>query len=399
MRRALLLGVLVCVACTDAKFAPETLVKDLRVLSIQAEPPEVGPGEVSRLSVLKSDAAPGVPTSVIWVGCEPDPQDLGQSACNDAEILLRPTQITDYPPGLQLLGFGLSAGYRSTNAVFDVLPPADPVRQGGSVGQVLSLVIGEDVDPLATGDKLRGYFERIEQKVTPVVVALTRVLVSEKPPAERNRNPGIVSLSIEGARHPRSGRVGVLPGQRVSLGVTVPDDVRQTYTVKLSTGDVTRTEKVVGAWYSSHGRFSAERFDTETGETVSFIAPGSMEFPEDPVPERRQGTLWLVVRDDRGGQSFERYPFFVCDPALPNPVVQSITPPATPDGQVVVTGENLSGVLDVVVGDAALARGAFSQASQTYLGDAPSLPSGSYPVTVRGRNCGEQTTTLRYVVP
>jgi hypothetical protein len=27
------------------------------------------------------------------------------------------------------------------------------------------------------------------------------------------------------------------------------------------------------------------------------------------------------------------------------------------------------------------------------------LPSGSYAVTVRGRNCGEQTTTLRYVVP
>ncbi|MCU0698615.1 MAG: IPT/TIG domain-containing protein [Myxococcaceae bacterium] len=399
MRRLSLMGVLVLGACTDAKFAPETLVKDLRVLSIQAEPPEVGPGEVSRLSVLKSDAAPGVPTSVIWVGCEPDPQDLGQSACNDAEILLRPTQITDYPPGLQLLGFGLSAGYRSTTGVFDVLPSADPVRQAGSVGQVLSLVIGEDVDPLATGDKLRGYFERIEQKVTPVVVALTRVLVSEKPPAERNRNPGIVSLAIEGARHPVNGRVGVLPGQRVSLAVTVPDDVRQTYTVKLSTGDVTRTEKVVGAWYSSHGRFSAERFDTETGETVSFIAPGSTELPEDPVPERRQGTLWLVVRDDRGGQSFERYPFFVCDPSLPNPVVQSITPPASADGQVVVTGENLSAVLDVVVGDAALGRGSFNQTSQTYVGDVPSLPSGSYPVTVRGRNCGVQTTTLRYVAP
>jgi hypothetical protein len=399
MRRSLLCVVVLVTACTDATFAPETLVQDLRVLSIQAEPPEVGPGEVSRLSVLRSDAAPGVPTSVIWVGCEPDPQDLGQSACNDAEILLRPTQITDYPPGLQLLGFGLSAGYRSTTGVFDVLPPADPIRAAGSVGQVLSLVIGEDVDPLATGDKLRGYFERIEQKVTPVVVALTRVLVSEKPPGERNRNPGIVSLSVEGAPHPRNGRVGVLPGQRVSLQVAVPDDVRQTYTLRLSSGDVTRTEKVVGAWYSSHGRFTAERFDTETGEAVGFIAPGSMEFPDDPVPERRQGTLWLVVRDDRGGQSFERYPFFVCDPSLPNPVVQSITPPATTDGQVVVMGENLSAVLDIVVGDAALGRGSFNAGSQTYVGDAPTLTSGSYAVTVRGRNCGQQTTALRYVVP
>jgi hypothetical protein len=398
--RSLSLGALVgLAACTDATFAPETLVKDLRVLSIQAEPPEVGPGELSRLSVLKSDAAPGVPTSVLWVGCEPDPKDLGNSACNDAEILLRPSQITNYPPGLQLLGFGLSAGYRSTPTVLNELPPDDPIRSAGTVGQVLSLVIGEDVDPLATDEKLRGYFERIEQKVTPVVVALTRVLVSEKPPAQRNRNPGIVSLLVDGARHPTNGRVGVRPGQRIELSVQVPDDVRQTYTVRLASGDVTRTEKVVGAWYSSNGRFTAERFDTEANESVTFIAPGAAEFPEDPVPERRQGTLWLVVRDDRGGQSFDRYPFFVCDPSLPNPVVQSITAPATPDGQVVVTGENLNAVLDVVVGDAAIARGAFNTASQAYVGEAPMLPSGSYAVTVRGRNCGEQTTTLRYVVP
>ncbi|MCA2979403.1 MAG: IPT/TIG domain-containing protein [Myxococcaceae bacterium] len=399
MRRVRLVVLTALSACTDATFAPETLVKDLRVLSVQAEPPEVAPGELSRLSVLKSDAAPGVPTSVIWVGCEPDPQDLGRSACNDAEILLRPTQITDYPAGLQLLGFGLSAGYRSTPGVFEVLPPEDPVRRAGSVGQVLALVIGEDVDPLATGEQLRGYFERIEQKLTPVVVALTRVLVSQKPAAERNRNPGIVALSIDGGRHPVNGRVGVLPGQQVALTVAVPDDVRQTYTVRLSTGDVTRTEKVVGAWYSSGGRFGAERFDTETGEAVTFTAPGSAAFPDDPVPERRQGTLWLVVRDDRGGQSFERYPFFVCDPSLPNPVVQSITPPTAPGGQVVVTGENLASVLDVVVGDVALGRGGFVAASQTYVGDAPAVPPGSYVVTVKSRSCQAQTTTLRYAAP
>lgn len=400
MRLALVIAAVVGPSCTNASFSPETLVKDLRVLSISAEPPEVGPGELSRLSVLKSDPqTPGAATTVIWVGCEPDPQDLGRSACNDAAILLRPTQITDYPPGLQLLGFGLTAQYRSTTTVFDVLPAESLIRRTGSVGQVLGLVIGEDVDPLATGDQLREYFARIERKETPVVVSLTRVLVSEKPTAQRNRNPGIVDLFVEGARHPKGGRLPVRAGARVALTVQVPDDVRQTYVEPLPSGDVERVETVVGAWYSSSGRFSRERFDATAGDATSFIAPGSTDFPEDPVPERRTGTIWLVVRDNRGGQSFDRYPFFVCDPSLPNPVVRSIEPPATPDGQVVVTGEHLNAALDVVVGEVALGRGAYNAALGTFVGDVPSLGPGSYPVKVRGRNCNDLETGLRYVVP
>lgn len=398
MRTATTLLALALSACTNARFSPETLVKDLRVLSIQAEPPEVGPGELSRLSILKSDI-PGQVTSLIWVGCEPDPQDLGRSACNDASILLRPTEIVDYPPGLQLLGFGLTAQYKSTTTVFDVLPADSLIRRTGSVGQVMGLVIGEEVDPLATGDKLRGYFARIEAKETPVVVALTRVLVSEKPPAQRNKNPGILDLFVDGARHPKGGRIPVKAGAQVALTVEVPADVRQTYVEPLPSGDVERTETVVGAWYSSAGRFSRERFDATVRDETTFIAPGSPDFPEDPVPERRAGTIWLVVRDSRGGQSFDRYPFFVCDEALPNPVVRGITPPATPDGQVVVTGDDLSAALDVVVGDVALGRGTANASAGTFVGDAPALPPGSYPVRVRGRNCRDADTGLRYVVP
>lgn len=387
-------------ACTNAQFAPETLVRDLRVLSISADPPEVAPGEPSKLSLLKSDpAAPGAATTVIWVGCEPDPQDLGKSACNDASILLRPTQITDYPPGLELLGFGLSAQYRSTSGVFDVLAKDDAIRRSGSVGQVLGLVIGEEVDPLATGDKLREYFARIERKETPVVVSLTRVLVSEKPAEQRNQNPGIVDLLVGGVKHPKNGRLPVKAGSRTELTVSVPPDVRQTYVEVQPSGEVTKTETVVGAWYSTAGRFSRERFDATSNDATTFIAPGSTDFPEDPVPERRTGVVWLVVRDDRGGQSFDRYPFFVCDESLPNPVVRSITPPASPGGQVVVEGENLSGVLDVVVGEAALARGAYSSALGNFQGEAPALAPGSYAVTVRGRNCKDADTGLRYVVP
>jgi hypothetical protein len=90
---------------------------------------------------------------------------------------------------------------------------------------------------------------------------------------------------------------------------------------------------------------------------------------------------------------------FVCDESLPNPVVRAITPPSTPGGSVVVEGENLSSVLDVVVGDQALARGAYSSSLGTFIADPPTLPSGSHAVTVRGRNCKDADTGLRYTVP
>lgn len=42
----------------------------------------------------------------------------------------------NYPPGLQLLGFGLTAQYRSTATVFDVLPADSLNRRTGTVGAI-----------------------------------------------------------------------------------------------------------------------------------------------------------------------------------------------------------------------------------------------------------------------
>jgi len=173
--------------------------------------------------------------------------------------------------------------------------------------------------------------------------------------------------------------------------------VFEPFTAQTPSGAEARTERVCIAWYSTAGRFSEERTALREGVKTKYTAPGAKPF--DPVPERRTGTIWLVVRDNRGGQAFDRYPFFVCDPSLPNPSVTGIAPPATPDGQVVVTGENLSATLDVVVGDVALNRGSFNASAGTFVGDAPALAAGSYAVKVRGRNCNDADTGLRYVVP
>ncbi len=394
------LGVVLVVALAQgcgASFPPETLVDSLRVLAVTAEPPEVGPGEPSSLSVLYADPSRvGGASTVLWVGCEPDPQDLGRSACNDATILLQPTKISDYPQGLQLLGFGPRASYKSTAQVFDVLDAGSPLRQSGTIGQVMALVVGEAVDPSATADKLRGYFERIEKKETQAVVALTRILVSEKPQADRNTNPPLGRLKVGGAPLPVGARLRLEAGATVDLSVDVPASAAQTYVEQRPTGPVTRTEKVVGAWYSTRGRFDRERFDVSGAPVTRFTAPGSAQFPDDLVPERRTGSLWLVVRDDRGGQAFASHSFFICDAAAAQPKILQ----ASVSGEdVIVTGERLEGLLDVMVGDAALVRGAYDSVRQAFVGQRPAGVSGRVALTATTRRCETLRPPLELTLP
>lgn len=396
MRRELLLLTMLLSGC-GTRFSPETLVEDLRVLAMTSEPPEVGPGETATLNVLYTDPQRKSPTSVLWVGCEPDPQDLGRSACNDATILLKPTTITDYPVGLQLLGFSPRAAYHSTTSLFDVLAPDSPIRTAGSVGQVIALVVGELVDPLATGDQLRGYFERIENKTTQAVVGLTRVLVSEKPLALRNHNPLLQNLLVDGVVQPPGSRLALEPATKVNLTVTVPDSSHEQYTEQLASGPVEKTETVVGAWYSTSGRFSRERFDLTSADPTGFYPPGSPEFPEDPLPERRAGTVWIVIRDNRGGQAFQTWPFFVCDHSLPAPQVTSVQ--LDTNNTVIATGTNAESILDVLVGGVALGDSGYSSARAAFIGTAPALASGTYPVTLRTKACGILDTGKSVTLP
>lgn len=397
-RHALLAMALVGAASCGVQFSPETLVDSLRVLAITSEPPEVAPGEPSHVSVLYGDPTRmGEVNTIIWVGCEPDPLDLNRSACNDASLLLKPSLITEYPPGLKLLGFGPKATYASTRGVFDSLDAENLIRQNGSVGQVIAIVIAEDVKVTAMGEELKEIFERIENKETPTAIALTRIVVSQK--AQKNQNPVISNLTFDGAPLPLGARLPLRPGQEVQLGVEVPEASREHYVERQPSGPVEKQETVVGAWYSSSGRFSRERFDVTSSDATTFFAPGSAKFPEDVVPEKRQGQLWLVVRDNRGAQAFEQFRFYVCDEALPTPKVLSLTAPAMAGEPVLVRGENMERVLDILIGGAALVASTYSPARGAFVGYPPELAPGIYPVTVRGHNCTSVDTGLTYQVP
>lgn len=397
MRSFVLSSLLLFTGC-GVQFTPETLINSLRVMAVHAEPPEVAPTETTRLEVLYSDPSRiGLPNTIIWVGCEPDPLDMNRSACNDASILIKPSLITEYPPGLTLLGFGPRAMYATKPNPFGMLAPEDPIRKNGSVAVVMSIVVGENVDVSAMGDELNAVFRRIENKETPAAIALTRVLVSEKTEG-RNQNPTISNLTFDGENLPIGARLQVNAGQKVTLGVAVPESAREVYFEQQPSGPVEKREVVVGAWYSIGGRFSQERFDVSASDTTIFTAPGSPEFPEDPVPERRSGQLWLVVRDNRGAQAWEQFRYWVCDESLPSATVTGIQAPSSADDPIVVTGTNMNRALDVVIGGRALTNGTYSGARDAFVGYLSGLPPGTYPVQLRGQNCVNADTGLTYTV-
>jgi hypothetical protein len=291
-----------------------------------------------------------------------------------------------------VLGIGPTSSYATASTLFDPLMADDPIRQNGVVGQILAVVIGDVVDPTATNEQLRDLFTKIEHQEIASVYALTRVSVTER--TALNHNPHLDSLAMDGMVLPTGATLQVEAGQQVKLHVSGGD--RETYSLITPDGTLTNTETLVGAWYSSAGRFDEARFTLDTDPDTTFTAPGSPDIPEDPVPDKRGGTIWLVLRDDRGGQAFSTIPFFVCDDSLPPPMVTMVMAETT---TVAVSGSNLTSILDVVAGGVALPRGGFN--GSVYRADLPpSLMSGmSYPVTVRTKACKTVDTGLMLTVP
>ncbi|MEW5738794.1 MAG: hypothetical protein AB1938_07695 [Myxococcota bacterium] len=396
MRRALFLALLPLLGC-DFGFRPETLVENMRLLGVRADPADLAPGETARLEALVLDPSrPGQKSSVLWLGCAPDPFNLNRSACSDMETL---TNAADFfsggarpdggmlPEGVSLIGFNENAAYAARADVFAALPPGDPGRITGTVGQALLFAVAEDVPPDATEEELQAVFGRVADGGTRAMTALFRVRISESP--ERNTNPALSSFSVAREPWPRGAHVTVLPGEPVELDADAPDSAFERFTNPTPTGVEEKTERILVAWYSTSGRFTEPRTALREQVKTVFTAPGG-EDEDDPVPPSRTGVIYLVLRDTRGGQSWTEAPFFVCDPARPAPSITSVDWPVTQADPVVLHGARLEEVLDVIVDDAALEGGAYSPSSGTWRGFLPDgvdagVPRGRYTTRACGR--------------
>lgn len=378
MRRLAMLSVLLF-GC-DPGFRPETLVENLRLIGVSADNPKLLPGESTRVRALVLDPSRTTPSTVLWLGCEPDPFNLNRSPCANPDVLNDPSALTAgtgmLPPGVSVIGLNDQAFYSVPAGLFDVLAPDDPRRQTGTVGQMIAFAVAEAVSPQATMEELQALFARVQARELKSIIALFRVTISES--TVRNVNPVVDTLVVANEPWPRGARFFVNEREPITLDIIAPPSSFEPFVLETPTGDEMKTERILTAWYSTSGRFSETSTALGEGVKTIFTAPGSNA---DPVPERRTGTLYTVFRDTRGGQAWREWPFYVCDSALSAPEVIGVDWPATAMDPVVLRGNSLGSVLDVIVDGVALERAAFIEASGTFQGY---LPAGVEVGTRRG---------------
>ena len=399
-RLATLALVLAAATGCDREFAPPTLVDKLRILGARAAPPEIRPGRVAALEGLVVDPSrPGRTFSLFWLACDPDPYNLNRGTCTDLSLFEDPSASLDLstgelPPGLRGVGLDDRAAYAAPAGTFDVLEPEDPRRAEGTVAQVLMLAVGEPVSPLATQEELARVFERVRAKETQAAVGVFRVRVSES--AAPNQNPELVEVRYGDDAPPPGAHVLLEAGANVPLQVSVSEASLETYTQQAPQGAEEKVEGMRVSWYSTSGRFTQEKFVLGSELPMEFEAPGPGR-PED-VPEGRGGTLWAVLRDPRGGVAWREQPFYVCDPTLPAPRVTALTAPAAPGEALELRGENLEGVVDVLLGGQRV-DGSFGVTSGAWTGVPRGLPAGAYALELRTWDCARGDSGLSVTLP
>lgn len=369
LRGSLSLTAVVCLAALLASgcgdFEDPSIIIDLRVLAMNAEPPEV----ILPLAGLGEDSMPDMPDM-------PDvpAEDLGAVIAMVCEL----ADTTTLPPAvLDQIGLGgvevcalvsdpgesRSLSYRMRACAPTGNLRCEPPPSGEDVADIPEVVVdvttGTIADPEAAVEPLCGTLEattelvqvlceswredsllgfgglRIQMELTvypegtsiesagssSVAYAAKQVVFSLPVPAEKtaNQNPGLDMLTFyladeseEDARPAPLGRCGTIEpieitaGQDIVLEPVETPGSREEYVVPTFDGDVRMfTENLSYSWYASGGDW--ER--TATGGTRDVAGndpPLDTEWrsPEDADEIGEAGadfSIWLVQRDERGG--------------------------------------------------------------------------------------------------
>ena len=266
-------------ACTPS-FEGEEIVRDLRVLAVQAEPPEAaidlstGKSAPVQVRVLAVDPAPRGAMTASGSLCFP----TDSRRCDEVQnVSVGPAQmVADEGPTWTL---------QVPEAIAQAAAQEDDLKGFGGIRVQFSLSIS-DGDPHGP-------------------VFADKVLLFSPPGGSVNHNPRIVSLELTNDGAPAG---TIFPGDRPSLATGVPIGIlphleegeggAETYTTSdLQGHPVTLTEAPHYSFFALPGT----DLDTATADEP---LPGTRP-PKGLVrltPLRRgPGTFWIVVRDGRGG--------------------------------------------------------------------------------------------------
>jgi hypothetical protein len=278
MKRAVIL-VLAC-GCQDALDQRLAIVKEPRVLAIVAEPPEVRPGSDVMLTALAGGpdgALEAVPAWSLCAAPKPPTEDnaVADGCLADQVVALGSSAtITATVPTDACRTFGpdvASTGFR----------PRDPDPTGGYYQPVRA-----DLEALEAAFGFARITCNLANAPGDVAQAYRTMYVA-------NANPTLDPLAIDGAPAPAT----VPANTAVTLVASWPSTAVESFfyfdpdTQRL----VTRREAMRLSWFATGGTLAVDASAVaETDDTTSVTTTWH-------TPAAGPATLWIVLRDSRGG--------------------------------------------------------------------------------------------------
>jgi hypothetical protein len=250
--------------CQSFPDPPVTFVAGLRVLGIEAAPPQVAPGASTTVTALAVDTNGGTPTAS-WSDCllPPLPGQTVNPTCADGSS----------PSDLQPIGGGLTIAFVMPQVTAAALGAPDVT---GGVYLPLVADVGGDASALTAVYRLR--------------------LADAQPD---NANPTIAGLFSVDAAGAMSALDPMVPtpvqtGGALTLTVTFAPGSAETYTAADGTAT---TETLTTSWFCTAGDLSVEKTSATQPETVLHL--------DQRLPAAgAQIDLYAVARDERGGTDF-----------------------------------------------------------------------------------------------
>ncbi|MBM4364881.1 MAG: hypothetical protein FJ090_02020 [Deltaproteobacteria bacterium] len=271
--------VIFLLACAADELSQSWQVDRLRVLAVAAEPAEPRPGDtVTFSSLIVSPVEPLAGSA--WFACSAElSSDYG---CEVDPALLEGAEGGEIDPATLaeagMIGFlpYLAPSWTVPGDYLDALD--DDAKLEGTFGMVYIM---------AFPDK-----ENVDE--ADIEVAYKRVPVSLA--TTPNDNPVVTALSIGGYVVPEGATIRVEPGKTYTLGYAMAEGSVETYAYRNSAGqDEEREEEPYATFYLQEGSFD-QPYAVWPDAEVEFTAPGE--------PTLAAQSLWVVVRDRRGGMGW-----------------------------------------------------------------------------------------------
>jgi hypothetical protein len=305
MRARVLPVLLAALAACKADFAPQYLVSDLRVLSIRAEvvgspsPSTADPdlGDTLRLEALVADPRGAPDLSVEWFACLPV-TGTTVPPCLDPSALRDPGRVTTLP-GVIPLGAGPSIDV----AVPTTLQPAVDAAVARAVAHpefACSLYAELPVLAIArAGGATRSAVKTV--RIAPQRSLQGTPLAGAYHP---NRNPSIATVRVAADAASCAGGVPLDPGaalerraQTLCAAATAPS-VETFDQCDPSGARFPLSEDLSWQWYTTGGSFDTGGGGFDVGNATD----AEIQF----TPPAGAFTLWLILRDGRGGEDWFR---------------------------------------------------------------------------------------------